>query len=153
MATLNFLIPTLSWVFILTDNTMALNECLGKGYLNFLSTESHYCKNDDILCWVWLSLLLIIMANIIDGYCVYQCIKDIKQSTEKSRNMLTKQAYTNRKRYVWSMVIVIAKNVFGYVKKSYQLNFALSNLGLIWNCIFTQSEFHSTGDSRSLKSY
>ena len=128
MATLNFLIPTLSWVFILTDNTMALNECLGKGYLNFLSTESHYCKNDDILCWVWLSLLLIIMANIIDGYCVYQCIKDIKQSTEKSRNMLTKQAYTNRKRYVWSMVIVIAKKCFLLCEKIISTEFCFKQL-------------------------
>ena len=99
MATLNFFVPISSWVFILTDNSIALNECLGKGYLNFLSTESHYCKNDDILCWVWLSLLSILMANIIDVYFVYQCIKDIKKSTEKSRNILSKQAYSNRKRY------------------------------------------------------
>ena len=100
MVTLNFLVPILSWVFIFTDNNIALNECLGKGYLNFLSTEVHYCKNDDIFCWVWLSLLSIFMANIIDVYCVYQCIKDIKQSTDKSRDLLSKQAYTNRKRYV-----------------------------------------------------
>ena len=128
MAILNFLVPILSWIFILTDNSMALNECLGKGYLNFLSTESHYCKNDDILCWVWLSLLLIIMANIIDGYCVYQCIKDIKQSTEKSRNMLTKQAYTNRKRYVWSMVIVIAKKCFWLCEKIISTEFCFKQL-------------------------
>ena len=106
MAILNFLVPILSWVFVLTDNSMALNECLGKGYLNFLSTESHYCKNDDILCWVWLSLLSILMANIIDVYCIYQCIKDIKKSTDESRNLLSQQAYTNRKRYAWYMIII-----------------------------------------------
>ena len=100
MVTLNFLVPILSWLFIFTDNNIALNECLGKGYLNFLSTEVHYCKKNDIFCWIWLSLLSIFMANIIDVYCVYQCIKDIKQSTDKSRDLLSKQAYTNRKRYV-----------------------------------------------------
>ena len=99
MATLNVLVPVLSWVLILTDDSIALNECLGKGYLNFLSTGRHYCNNDDILCWVWLSLLSILMANIIDLYCVYQCIKDIKESTDIARNMLSQQAYTNRKRY------------------------------------------------------
>ena len=129
MVTLNFLVPILSWLFIFTDNNIALNECLGKGYLNFLSTEVHYCKKDNIFCWVWLSLLSIFMANIIDVYCVYQCIKDIKQSTDKSRDLLSKQAYTNRKRYVWSMVL--GKNCM------YQLNFALNKLGLTWRHIFT----------------
>ena len=135
MAILNFLVPILSWVFVLTDNSMALNECLGKGYLNFLSTENHYCKNDDILCWVWLSLLSIIMVNIIDSYCVYHCIQDIKQSTDKSKNLLSQQAYTNRKRYVWSIVIVIPKNVSGSVKKSNPLIFVLNKqlrINLTW---------------------
>ena len=143
MATLNFLVPTLSWVFLLTDNSIALNECLGKGYLNFLSTESHYCKNGDILCWVWLSLLSIIMSNIVDVYCVHQCIKDIKQSTDKSKNLLSKQAYTNRKRYVWSMIIVISKNVFSS-GKSYQMNFASNKLGSTWHHIFTYFESYIT---------
>ena len=140
MVTLNFLVPISSWVFIFTDNSIGLNECLGKGYLNFLSTEVHYCKKDNIFCWVWLSLLSIFMANIIDVYCVYQCIKDIKESTDKSRDLLSKQAYTNRKRCVWSMdnskniiiiIIIIInghcntkRNIFGFGNKLHQLNFA-----------------------------
>ena len=99
MAMLNFLVPILSWVFVFTDNSNALNECLGKGYLTYLSVTSNYCSNDDILCRAWLFLVLILMSNIIDVYCIYQCIKDIKKSTEKSRNILSKQAYSNRKRY------------------------------------------------------
>ena len=96
---LNFLVPILSWVFVFTDNSNALNECLGKGYLTYLSITSNYCSNDDILCWAWLFLVLILMSDIIDVYCIYQCIQNIKKTTEQSRNMLTKQAYTNRKRY------------------------------------------------------
>ena len=96
---LNFLIPILSWSFIWTDNSNALNECLGKGYLKFLSIKGHYCTEDNILCWAWLFLVIILISNIIDVYCIYQCIKDIKKSTEKTRNMLSKQAYTNRKRF------------------------------------------------------
>ena len=102
---LNFLVPISSWVFILTDNSIALNECLGKGYLNFLPTKNHYCTNDDILCWVWFGLVSIMMSDIIDFYCLYQCIKNIKKSTVESRYMLSKKAYTNRKRY--GMLIVI----------------------------------------------
>ena len=96
---LNFLVPILSWVFILTDNSMALNECMGKGYLNFLPVEGHYCAKDNILCWVWFCLVSILMSDIIDFYCVYQCIKNIKKSTDESRYLLSKKAYTNRKRY------------------------------------------------------
>ena len=96
---LNFLVPIISWVFVFTDNSNALNECLGKGYLKFLSIKGHYCTEDNILCWAWLFLVIILISNIIDVYCIYQCIKDIKKSTEKSRNMLSMQAYTNRKRF------------------------------------------------------
>ena len=39
------------------------------------------------------------MSNIIDGYCVYRCTQEIKKSTENSREMTSKAAYTNRKRY------------------------------------------------------
>ena len=39
------------------------------------------------------------MSNIIDGYLVYQCIQEIKRSTENSREMTSKTAYINRKRY------------------------------------------------------
>ena len=117
MAILNFLVPILSWVFVLTDNSMALNECLGKGYLNFLPTKNHYCTNDDILCWVWFGLVSIMMSDIIDFYCLYQCIKNIKKSTVESRYMLSKKAYTNRKRYgvliiICSVYTLLDKNPF-----------------------------------------
>ena len=105
IAILNFLVPILSWIFILTDNSMALNECLGKGYLNFLPTKNHFCTNDNILCWVWFGLVLILMSDIIDFYCLYKCIKNIKKSTVESRHLLSKKAYTNRKRY--GVLIVI----------------------------------------------
>ena len=111
MAILNFLVPILSWVFVLTDNSMALNECLGKGYLNFLPTKNHYCTNDDILCWVWFGLVSIMMSDIIDFYCLYQCIKNIKKSTIESRYMLSKKAYTNRKRYGALIVIPRSKKL------------------------------------------
>ena len=122
MVTLNFLVPISSWVFIFTDNSIGLNECLGKGYLNFLSTEVHYCKKDNIFCWVWLSLLSIFMSNIIDVYCVYQCIKDIKKSTIESRSMLSKKAYTNRKRYG---VLIIICSVYTLLDKNPLFNYIL----------------------------
>ena len=117
MAILNFLVPILSWIFILTDNSMALNECLGKGYLNFLPKKNHFCTNDNILCWIWFGLVLILMSDIIDFYCLYQCIKNIKKSTAESRNMLSKKAYTNRKRYgvliiICSVYTLLDKNPF-----------------------------------------
>jgi hypothetical protein len=127
MVMLNFLIPILSWSFIWTDNSNALNECLGKGYLKFLSIKGHYCTEDNILCWAWLFLVIILISNIIDVYCIYQCIKDIKKSTEKSRNMLSKQAYTNRKRFAMDEsftkhlpFLLLAKNL---KKQSFEVPF------------------------------
>ena len=117
MAMLNFLVPMLSWVFILTDNSIALNECLGKGYLNFLPTQNHYCTNDNILCWVWFGLLSILMSDIIDFYCVYQCIKNIKKSTVESKYMLSKKAYTNRKRY--RVLIVIPMHYLHCIRQKF----------------------------------
>ena len=99
MVMLNFLLPILSWVFVLEDKSVALNECLGQGYLNFLSSKSQFCNDENIFCWIWLSLIAILMSDIIDIYFVYHCIKEINKSTEDSRNMLSKQAYRNRKRY------------------------------------------------------
>ena len=122
MAILNFLVPILSWIFILTDNSIPLNECLGKGYLTYLSITSNYCSDDDILCRAWLFLVLILMSNIIDVYCIYQCVKDIKKSTEKSRNMLTKKAYTNRKRYG---VLIIICSVYTLSDKNPLFNYIL----------------------------
>ena len=100
---LNFLVPILSWIFIFNDKSTALSECLGKGYLNFLfsptlvkCTENQFGK---ILCGTWLALLLILMSNVVDVFCIFYCFKDISKSTEEVRNIVSKQAYSNRKRY------------------------------------------------------
>ena len=100
---LNFVLPTLSWIFVFHDTSAALNVCLGKGYLNFLSTKSQLCSNEnlfgEIFCWIWLSLLGILMSNVVDLFCIFFIFKDINKATEESRHMLSNQAYLNRKRY------------------------------------------------------
>ena len=99
---LNFLLPTLSWILIFDDKSTALNECLGKGYLNFFSPTLVQCPENqlgEIFCWTWLSLLSILMSNVIDVFCIFYCFKDISEATEESRKMLSKQGYINRKRY------------------------------------------------------
>ena len=100
---LNFVLPTLSWIFVFNDTSPALNECLGKGYLNFFSTKSQLCSNEiqfgEIFCWIWLSLLGILMSNVVDLFCIFFIFKDINKATEESRHMLSNQAYLNRKRY------------------------------------------------------
>ena len=39
------------------------------------------------------------MSNIIDAYCTYRCTQEIKTHTEETREMSSKNAYINRKRY------------------------------------------------------
>ena len=103
MAMLNFLMPIFSWALFFKDNSSVLQECLGKGYNNFLSTKPHYCSYDNsflnIFCWTWLCLMLILLSNIVDAYCLFCCGKHITKSTEETKHMLSKEAYINRKRY------------------------------------------------------
>ena len=103
MFSLNLLLPTLSWMFVFTDKSQALNECLGKGYLNLFATRLQFCSNEnqfmEMFCWSWFTLLLILMSDVIDVFCIFFCFKEITKSTEESRSMLSKQAYINRKRY------------------------------------------------------
>ena len=103
MFSLNLLLPTISWMFVFTDTSQALNECLGKGYLNFFETRFQFCSNEDqfmkMFCWSWFTLLQILMSDVIDVFCIFFCFKEINKSTEESRSMLSKQAYINRKRY------------------------------------------------------
>ena len=109
MAMLNFLVPMFSWALFyklgmgIAYNSTRLQECLGKGYNNFLSTKIHYCSYDNpilnIFCWTWLCLFVICMSNIVDAYCLFCCGKHINKSTEKTKRMLSKEAYNNRKRY------------------------------------------------------
>ena len=94
-----------------------LNKCLGKGYhisdSNFLQcTESLF---GEIFCWAWLGLLSILMSNIIDVFCIVWCFKDIKKGTEESRNMLSNQAYRNRKRY--HQISYLERSIFQKVLK------------------------------------
>ena len=102
MAMSNFLLPILTWTSIFTDKSTLLNKCLGKGYLYFLSTKVQFCSSgnlvQDIFCWVWTSLIVIVLSDIIDVYCIYCCLKEIKTSTEESKKMLSKQGYANRRR-------------------------------------------------------
>ena len=103
MFLLNLLLPTLSWIFILTDKSQALNECLGKGYLNLFETKFQFCSNEnqffEIFCWSWFFLLLILMSDVIDVFCIFFCFKEINKGTEESRKLISKKEYNNRKRY------------------------------------------------------
>ena len=40
------------------------------------------------------------MSNIIDAYCVYCCAQEVKKHTEETKEMTSKKAYINRKRYI-----------------------------------------------------
>ena len=115
---LNFVLPTLSWIFVFHDTSAALNVCLGKGYLNFLSTKSQLCSNEnqlgEIFCWISLSLLGILMSNVVDLFCIFFIFKDINKATEKSRPMLTNQAFLNRKRYDKNFCLESLKHSFFY---------------------------------------
>ena len=115
---MNFLLPTLSWIFIFHDTSPALNECLGKGYLNFFSTKSQFCSNEnqfgEIFCWIWLSLLGILMSNVVDLFCIFFIFKDINKATEESRHMLSNQAFQNRKRYDKIICLESLKHLFFY---------------------------------------
>ena len=66
--------------------------------------KEQLCSNEsqlnEIFCWSWLSLLLILQSNVIDVFCIFWCFKDINRATEEARHMLSNQAYINRKRYV-----------------------------------------------------
>ena len=97
MAILNFMFPTFIFVFKGTNN--GLNKCLGKSYLTFLSSENKVCPDNEIFCWVCFTLYLVTASNIIDIYCTICCLRDVEKWTEKSKKMLSRQNYSNRKRY------------------------------------------------------
>ena len=50
----------------------------------------------EILLFIWNCLA---MSNIIDAYFTYCCTQEIKTYTEETREMSSKNAYINRKRY------------------------------------------------------
>jgi hypothetical protein len=102
MFILNILLPTLAYSLIIALRPTELNICLGEGYLNFLPSQFTFCPYENwfsyIFCWTLMILVKTFMSNVIDAYCVYWCVKEIKESTEDSKIMLSNQAYSNRKR-------------------------------------------------------
>ena len=54
--------------------------------------------------FIWNSIA---MSNIIDAYCVYCCAQKMKQSTEKTKEITSKKAYNNRKRYYLNTVAMM----------------------------------------------
>ena len=102
MVILNVFLPLFSYGAVFTENSPGIYVCLGEGYNLFFTTEIKLCNYDDlfakIACLFWLVVQTICMSNIVDIYCICCCVKEIKKSTEETKNMLTKQAYTNRKR-------------------------------------------------------
>ena len=98
---LNLLLPTLFYTLVISSKRPELNMCLGKAYLNFL-IDYQFCPYENwisyIFCWSFSTLLAICMSNIFDAYFVYHCVQEIKQSTEETKNMLSKKAFIKRKR-------------------------------------------------------
>ena len=103
MVMLNFLVPIFSWALFSKDSSTSLQECLGKGYNNFLSTKTQFCSYENsflnIFCWTWVGVAVIVLSNIVDAYCLFCCSKHINKSTEEAKRMLSKEAYINRQRY------------------------------------------------------
>ena len=64
MVILNLSLPIFSFSFILNvTKGSELNICLGKGYLNFLTSKAQMCSWENSytngICWVWLIILSI----------------------------------------------------------------------------------------------
>ena len=100
---INYLLPYLSFAFVVTsEHTVGLDVCLGKGYFNFFSNQEEHCSYNSIFskgaCWTLMFLYAIGSSNILDAYIIFCCVKEIKRSTEKTKNMVSSQAYINRKR-------------------------------------------------------
>ena len=102
MVLLNILLPTLCFTFVFMDNSLGLHICLGEGFQSFFSTSTSFCQNDNLFasisCYTLLSVLGFCMSDIIDGYCIFRCAREIKKSTENTKSMMTNKAYINRKR-------------------------------------------------------
>ena len=100
---INFLGPLLSYAFVFTsEHTVGLDVCLGKGYFNFFSNQGDLCSYDSIyskgVCMTIWILYIIGSSNILDAYIIFCCLKEIRNSTEKTKTAIGHQAYINRKR-------------------------------------------------------
>ena len=110
-STLNILLPVISVGIGSVGTTSAQNPpglsiCLGEGYLNFFSGQSKilWCNYDNPIgkfaCRLFIVLQVILMSNLIDIYCTYFILKTINSQTEAAKNMIGKNAYISRKKYV-----------------------------------------------------
>ena len=70
--------------------------------LQFVNIE--VCEGCYDIMFIWNSIA---MSNIIDAYCVYCCAQKMKQSTEKTKEITSKKAYNNRKRYYLNTVAMM----------------------------------------------
>ena len=70
--------------------------------LQFVNIE--FCEGCYDIMFIWNSIA---MSNIIDAYCVYCCAQKMKQSTEKTKEITSKKAYNNRKRYYLNTVAMM----------------------------------------------
>ena len=100
---INFFLPILSYAFVFTsEHTVGLDVCLGKGYFNFFSNQVDLCSYDNIyakgVCMTLWLLYAIGSSNILDAYIIYCCLKEIRNSAEKTKKAIGPQAYINRKR-------------------------------------------------------
>ena len=100
---INFLGPMLSYAFVFTsEHTVGLDVCLGKGYFNFFSNQVDLCSYDNIYakgaCMTLWIVYAIGSSNILDAYVIYYCLKEIRNSAEKTKQAIGPQAYINRKR-------------------------------------------------------
>ena len=101
---INFLGPMLSYAFVFTsEHTVGLDVCLGKGYFNFFSNQVDLCSYNSIyskgVCMTIWILYIIGSSNILDAYIIFCCLKEIRNSTEKTKTVIGRQAYINRKRW------------------------------------------------------
>ena len=110
-STLNILLPVISVGIgsvgtTSEQNPPGLSICLGEGYQNFFSGQSKilWCNYDNPIgkfaCRLFIVLQVILMSNLIDIYCTCFILKTINSQTEASKNMIGKNAYISRKKYV-----------------------------------------------------
>ena len=110
-STLNILLPVISVGIgsvgtTSEQNPPGLRICLGEGYQNFFSGQSKilWCNYDNPIgkfaCRLFIVLQVILMSNLIDIYWTYFISKTINSQTEAAKNMIGKNAYISRKKYV-----------------------------------------------------
>ena len=105
---LNLFIPFLTFGLIYRisiETSPQFAFCVGNSYYNFLSTDHKHCSLYENMfikaaCHSWTYLLMFLMSNIFDIIFVYFCAKAIEDQTEASKDMISKNEYVIRRRYV-----------------------------------------------------